>query len=182
MLKAGISVRTDKSFRSKGNGESHHKFSIIGENQIFTGSWNPTLRGTNRNFNHAFWLRSTKLVKKYTREFQQIWNGSSQSHKSSHWDYRWSKIKGGQARVFFAPQDPLKDVITTGSTSNVLHALKTAKFAPGKELENATATLGFLFLSSGTFTPASIIKSTTKAAKLGFKVVNLELGFPGSPS
>ncbi|MEE2924384.1 MAG: phospholipase D-like domain-containing protein, partial [bacterium] len=86
LLNAGIRIRTDKSYRSNGNGESHHKFAIIEPDQIFTGSWNPTSRGTNRNFNHAFWLQSKKLLKLYDHEFEQIWQGKSQSHKSSHWD------------------------------------------------------------------------------------------------
>ncbi len=111
LLNSGIPVRTDKSPQSTGNGESHHKFSIIEPDQLFTGSWNPTSRGTNRNFNHAFWLQSEKLFKLYDDEFEQIWLGKSQSQKNSHWDYGWININGGRIRAFFSPQDPLKEVI-----------------------------------------------------------------------
>ena len=111
LLNAGIQIRTDKSYFSTGYGESHHKFAIISPDQIFSGSWNPTSRGTMRNFNHAFWLQSKKLFKLYDHEFKQIWAGNSQSMKKSHLDYRWININGGRARVFFSPQDPLKEVI-----------------------------------------------------------------------
>lgn len=111
ILAAGISLRTDTSALSKGNGQAHHKFALVGSYHLFTGSWNPTIRGTSRNYNHAFWIQSKDLNRIYANEFEQIWEGKSQVIKKSQQDYSWYSLPGGKARVLFAPQDPLKQTI-----------------------------------------------------------------------
>ena len=111
LLEAGVQIRTDVSPQSRGNGQAHHKFGLIGESQLFTGSWNFTIRGTSRNHNHAFWIVSEELVRSYSHEFNQIWSGKSQANKLSNWDYNWSDLEEGKARVLFAPQDPIKEAI-----------------------------------------------------------------------
>lgn len=111
LLEAGVEVRTDVSLQSRGNGQSHHKFALIGEDQLFTGSWNFTVRGTSRNYNHAFWIISEDLAKSYSHEFNQIWSGKSQSNKMSSFDYKWHELDEGKARALFAPQDPIKEAI-----------------------------------------------------------------------
>lgn len=50
----------------------HHKFFIIDEKTIITGSMNPTKSGTNGNDEHIIIIKNKNLAKKYKHEFYKL--------------------------------------------------------------------------------------------------------------
>lgn len=67
LLAAGISVVDDQSY-----GLMHHKFVVIDGATVFTGSWNLTFSGTERNNNNALRIDATRLAENYTAEFEEM--------------------------------------------------------------------------------------------------------------
>ena len=68
---AGIEVISDKKVR--GNALMHHKFIIINDECLITGSTNFSNRGFNKNANHLIEIFSAKVCKLYTKEFNRLW-------------------------------------------------------------------------------------------------------------
>jgi phosphatidylserine/phosphatidylglycerophosphate/cardiolipin synthase-like enzyme len=50
----------------------HHKFVVIDEQQVWTGSLNLTWNGLHRNDNHLLAIQSTDLAADYLREFEEM--------------------------------------------------------------------------------------------------------------
>lgn len=53
-------------------GLMHHKFCVMDEDYIITGSMNPTKRGIEMNDNYLFLIKSKKIAKNYLDEFYRI--------------------------------------------------------------------------------------------------------------
>ena len=51
----------------------HHKFSVLDNNTVLTGSYNWTVESEERNFDHLAILREPGLVLAYQREFERLW-------------------------------------------------------------------------------------------------------------
>ncbi len=54
---------------------THNKFCIIDNEIVWTGSFNPTIRGDTKNNNNALKIHSKTLAKNYESEFQELWRG-----------------------------------------------------------------------------------------------------------
>jgi phosphatidylserine/phosphatidylglycerophosphate/cardiolipin synthase-like enzyme len=65
---AGIPVFEDHS----DDGLMHHKFIVVDDQWVWTGSWNPTGRGTYRNNNNTVLIASPALAENYTTEFNEM--------------------------------------------------------------------------------------------------------------
>jgi phosphatidylserine/phosphatidylglycerophosphate/cardiolipin synthase-like enzyme len=63
-------VRYDNS-----NQLSHNKFCIFDDEIVWTGSFNPTTNGNERNDNNVVVFFSPTLAKNYEDEFKELWNG-----------------------------------------------------------------------------------------------------------
>ena len=63
-------VRYDNS-----NQLSHNKFCIFDDKIVWTGSFNPTFNGNERNDNNVMVFFSPTLAKNYEDEFLELWNG-----------------------------------------------------------------------------------------------------------
>jgi phosphatidylserine/phosphatidylglycerophosphate/cardiolipin synthase-like enzyme len=68
LRQARISVFEDQS----DSGLMHHKFIIVDDQWIWTGSWNLTQTGTYRNNNNAVLIASPALAENYTTEFNEM--------------------------------------------------------------------------------------------------------------
>lgn len=55
-------------------GLMHNKFCVVDEKKVFTGSYNPTQKGTNETYNNVEIIQSGYLAKNYLDEFSEIWN------------------------------------------------------------------------------------------------------------
>ncbi len=66
----GISIKTDDSTRYY----MHHKFCVIDNSVVITGSFNWTDQAVNHNQENLFFLENKNLAQKYSDEFQRLWN------------------------------------------------------------------------------------------------------------
>ncbi len=86
----------------------HHKFVVIDEQIVWTGSWNLTVPGTYRNNNNVVVLRSESLARNYTVEFEEMFEegafGASSTPKTPY-----PQVEVGEVLVenFFAPEEPV---------------------------------------------------------------------------
>ena len=53
----------------------HHKFCVLDDKYVFTGSMNPTYNGVGKNNNNFFYIESEILAKNYLNEIEHLANG-----------------------------------------------------------------------------------------------------------
>ncbi len=53
-------------------GLMHHKFCVFEDQYVFTGSWNPTNRGTNYNDNYVLFIDSKKVAELYQDMYEHL--------------------------------------------------------------------------------------------------------------
>lgn len=88
---------------------THNKFCIIDDEIVFTGSFNPTFNGANKNKNNMLILHSKYLAENYENEFQELRNeqfGSGENVK-----YPIIILNEKRIENFFCPEDSCKDQI-----------------------------------------------------------------------
>lgn len=68
-------VKTDKDPASF----MHHKFCVIDEKIVWTGSFNPTYSGTSRENNNAVVIMSSLVAAQFIKEFERLWEEESLS-------------------------------------------------------------------------------------------------------
>jgi len=67
-------IRTDKAPESF----MHHKFCVIDEKIIWTGSFNPTSAGAFKENNNVVVIRAPSLASQFIKEFEKLWEGKSE--------------------------------------------------------------------------------------------------------
>ena len=70
MAANGIDVKLESSKRLM-----HHKFFVIDNDTVITGSFNPTMNADERNDENLMIIRSAELAKAYLEEFDKIFGG-----------------------------------------------------------------------------------------------------------
>ncbi len=89
-----------------GPGLMHHKFVIIDDVEVWTGSMNFTLNGAYRNANHLVRLTSPRLAQDYRREFEEMFvAGRFGPHSLPDTPYPRLTLNGVRVEVFFSPDD-----------------------------------------------------------------------------
>ena len=125
LRQAGIPVIDDTADGSKGSGLMHHKFMVIDNRLIITGSANWTLSGivgdfanpqTQGNANHLLKIDRPQLANLFTKEFNLMWGGFSSGNANSKFGLQknWRSpetITWNNTRVSvqFAPTSTTKD-------------------------------------------------------------------------
>jgi len=66
----GISIKTDDSIRY----HMHHKFCVIDNSVVVTGSFNWTDQAVNHNQENLLFLENKDLARQYSNEFQRLWD------------------------------------------------------------------------------------------------------------
>ena len=66
----GINIKTDDSVRY----HMHHKFCVIDESVVVTGSFNWTAQAVNHNQENLLFIENKELALKYNKEFQRLWD------------------------------------------------------------------------------------------------------------
>ncbi len=101
LIKAGIPVIDDRR-----EGLMHNKFTIIDQSEVWTGSMNYTTSEAYKNNNNLIRLRSSRLAKSYTTEFEEMFAqnlfGPDNSPTTTDQDLT---IDGSRVEVYFAPED-----------------------------------------------------------------------------
>ena len=70
LLREGIPIQDD----GDDDGYMHHKFLVIDNRFVWTGSYNTTYNGAFRNDNNVIWIDSVPLAENFTKEFQTIYS------------------------------------------------------------------------------------------------------------
>lgn len=72
------------SFGRNGRGSKmHHKFVILDQRTVLTGSYNWTVESENENYENLILCEDPSLVEEYQREFESLWNKSAVAEPSS---------------------------------------------------------------------------------------------------
>jgi phosphatidylserine/phosphatidylglycerophosphate/cardiolipin synthase-like enzyme len=58
----------------------HHKFAILDQQSVLTGSYNWTLESENENHENLVILEEAPLVAAYAKEFEALWTGAGSDH------------------------------------------------------------------------------------------------------
>ncbi|MGF1514972.1 MAG: phosphatidylserine/phosphatidylglycerophosphate/cardiolipin synthase family protein [Elainellaceae cyanobacterium] len=131
---AGVPVLDDTADGSKGSGLMHHKFVIVDEQRVLTGSANFTLSGLHGdldsdaslgNANHLLNIASASLAQIFTQEFEIMWGDGP----------------GGQPDSQFGLQKPYRgpQTVALGDTQIELQFSPTSPTRPWGESVNGLA-------------------------------------------
>ena len=119
LKKNNIAIIDDREDGSKGSGLMHHKFMIIDNQKVVTGSANFTLSGihgdfdnsaTRGNANHILVINSNDVAKVFTEEF----------------NYLWGDGVGGKKDAIFGVKKPLRQAKTISLDNSTIRV----KFSP----------------------------------------------------
>jgi cardiolipin hydrolase len=69
LARFGIPVKTDNSVKN----QMHHKFAIIDNCVLVTGSFNWTAKAVNQNQENILVLEDKQMANKYTQEYNRLW-------------------------------------------------------------------------------------------------------------
>jgi phosphatidylserine/phosphatidylglycerophosphate/cardiolipin synthase-like enzyme len=91
----------------------HHKFAVIDELQVWTGSMNFTENGAYRNSNNIIALRSQQVAADYHREFEEMFI-DDQFGAMSNEDTPNPRValEGSEVEVYFSPDDGVEEELT----------------------------------------------------------------------
>ncbi len=150
----GVPVRDD----GDNAGYMHHKFIVIDERYVWTGSYNPTYNGAYKNNNNVIWIDSEPLAYNFTQEFREMFV-SAQLDKSSDPHIPFPHITlndGTQISTYFAPENdtisPLLKEITSAKKSIYFMAFSFTHDKLGKAMRDRFklgVTMGGVFDESG---------------------------------
>lgn len=79
---AGITVIRDDQFASSGDALMHHKFAVVDDRSVWTGSANVTAKDAYQNANNVLVFRSPDLAAAYAAEFDRMFAGQFGRGKS----------------------------------------------------------------------------------------------------
>lgn len=119
LRRGGIPVLDDTADGSAGSGLMHHKFVVIDNREVITGSTNftsscvhgdPDEPRTRGNVNHLLRLRSTELAGLFREEFERMWGDGPGGAPDSRFgmgkasgEIRWVQVGDVPVGVLFAP-------------------------------------------------------------------------------
>ena len=116
---AGISVKDDASE----GGLMHHKFVVIDERYVWTGSYNITYNGAYKNDNNVIWIDSVPIANNFTNEFRSLYlSGQFNQSNASYVPYPTITLNDGtEITTLFSPKSetipPLIDEIRSAKKS-----------------------------------------------------------------
>jgi phosphatidylserine/phosphatidylglycerophosphate/cardiolipin synthase-like enzyme len=121
---SSVPIIDDTADRSKGSGLMHHKFVVIDDRTVVTGSANFTLSGihgdfsnpeTRGNANHLLVIRNPQLARIFTEEFDYMWEdklfGLAKPKRSSQ-TVVWENT---ETTVYFSPTSPTQGWNASGN-------------------------------------------------------------------
>jgi len=101
LINVGIPVIADRR-----ESLMHHKFTVIDQLDVWSGSMNYTINGAYRNDNNLIHIRSSKLAQSYTREFEEMFiDDLFGALSEADTPYTRVNINGTEVEVYFSPDD-----------------------------------------------------------------------------
>jgi len=113
------------------DGQSHHKFAIIDQKSVWTGSYNITENGAFNNSNNALIMHSVDIANTYLTEFNEMWGSNNEIPDFSATRFGNQKLQNtksehyldgvGKIEICFDPSDNCQQ--------KILKTLQTADFS-----------------------------------------------------
>lgn len=124
--KAGIPVADDGDPASY----MHHKFVVIDERYVWTGSYNTTYNGAYKNNNNVIFIDSMPLAYNFTQEFQELFQ-QMRAEKPSGASVAYPKVTLIDRTQIFTYFSPENDIISSllkeiGSAKKSIHFMAFA--------------------------------------------------------
>lgn len=114
MKKAGIPIVDDQR-----SGLMHHKFAIIDDEIVLTGSLNLTVNALFRDNNNALKIVSKELAQSYKAEFERLFTEKIFGPNDHAVPYKTVNVAGAEISVYFSPKG--------GTSQATLDEIKKAK-------------------------------------------------------
>ncbi len=155
LLREGIPVHDD----GDNDGYMHHKFVIIDERYVWTGSYNTTYNGAFKNDNNVVWIDSVPLAENFTKEFQVIYSsrGEEKLPQNSIPHPQVTLSDGTQISTYFSPGSqtipPLLHEINSAQESILIMALVFTQDQLGEAIRHR---YGSGILTEGVFEGRSV--------------------------
>ena len=134
----GIPVADD----GENDGLMHHKFVVIDEQYVWTGSYNLTYNGAYKNNNNVIFFDSVPLAYNFTQEFRELWLAVP-AEKPSGTSITYPKVKlsdGTEIHTYFSPESetisPLLSEIESAEESIHFMAFSFTHDAIGEAMRN----------------------------------------------
>jgi len=144
---AGIPIES----RPAGNRIMHHKFVVVDDQAVWTGSTNVSHNGMFRNDNHALIVRSSTMAAAYTYEFEEMFGGEFGRGKTALAGTRSIDLSDGTLDWHFSPtHDPIQVVVDA--------------------IDDAEHTVAFMVFS---FTRSDVVDALQRAQQRGVDVVGI---------
>ncbi|GIW23347.1 MAG: hypothetical protein KatS3mg068_2354 [Candidatus Sericytochromatia bacterium] len=106
-LKAsGIQVIDDKR-----NGLMHHKFMVVDDNKVWTGSWNLTTSSMFHHNNNALLITSKELAQNFNAEFERMFKQNMFGPNSHDIPYKQVKVDDATISLYFSPKGGTQDAV-----------------------------------------------------------------------
>lgn len=105
LIEAGIPVVNDDG-RS---GLMHNKFIVVDSQYVWTGSFNTTFNGANKNNNNAVYIHSPKLAENFMMEFNEMFTGKEFGGRSDE-SIKHEVIQFGDSTELISLFSPENDV------------------------------------------------------------------------
>ncbi len=154
LQKAGVPVLDD----GDNEGLMHHKFFVIDERYVWTGSYNTTYNGAYKNDNNVVWIDSEPLAYNFTQEFREMYILAEMDRSSDpHIPFPHITLNDGtQISTYFAPENdtisPLLKEIKSARKSIYFMAFSFTHDRLGKAMRDRFklgVTMGGVFDESG---------------------------------
>ncbi len=108
LQEAGIPVADD----GDSNGYMHHKFVVIDERYVWTGSYNTTYNGAHKNNNNVIFIDSVPLAYNFTQEFRELFR-QMRAEKPSGASVVHPKVTLSDGTQIFTYFSPDNDIISS---------------------------------------------------------------------
>jgi phosphatidylserine/phosphatidylglycerophosphate/cardiolipin synthase-like enzyme len=149
IISNGIPLITDRFDQiNNGAGYHHNKFFVFDGRGgapesvwVWTGSWNPTLPGTNDDYQNSVEVQDVALANAFTMEFNEMWGSSTDipnaansrfgGRKTDNTPHRFL-IGGKEVECYFSPSDR--------TTSHIVSTIHAAQHSVGFALLTLTRT------------------------------------------
>jgi len=99
------------TIKDSSSGLMHNKFCIINESIVWTGSMNPTDRGTSVNNNNVIIIHSKKIASNYIHEYEEMRSGIF--HKGDQLDNPITNLGDTKITTAFCPDDGCQEQVLT---------------------------------------------------------------------
>lgn len=113
LKEAGVTVKDDKRSQLM-----HHKFMVVDNTTVWTGSWNLTTSSMFQHNNNCLMIRSEKLAENFNAEFKRMYEDNMFGPNSHNMPYSEVIVSNSSIKTYFSPGG--------GTTQAIINELQKA--------------------------------------------------------